>query len=84
MYSRAKGTADHYWPQAAFFSIRELTQRSRPEGNDVSLDTGGGALISVYLSLHPFSEPLPSDSLLLGFLRLPVTLLSSLMPLNAS
>ena len=31
MHSRAKGTADHYWPWAVFFKILKFRQGSGPE-----------------------------------------------------
>ena len=35
VHSRAKGTADHYWPWAVFFKILKFRQGSGPEGDDV-------------------------------------------------
>ena len=41
MHSRAKGTADHYWPWAVFFEILKFRQGSRPKGDNVLLNRGG-------------------------------------------
>ena len=35
VHSRAKGTADHYWPWAVFFKILKFRRGSGPEGDDV-------------------------------------------------
>ena len=35
VYSKAKGTGNHYWPCSMFFSILKSKQGSRLEGDDV-------------------------------------------------